>query len=137
MNKERLTKLREQLLSIPGGFDYSSFGYAKVDDTYSKYDLQYVKGHPCQTSACVAGWCMILNMPSEESDTYKDLYNADWFAGIYLELTYVEKRFLFYPDNHHASKLGFKNPEDRLVLTDYTLEDAIARIDHLLQMDSE
>jgi hypothetical protein len=134
MNKERLAKLREQLLNLPGKFAYYTMGEVMFTDEYipaykNRHALQCAREHQCKTSACVAGWCMILN----DEHTNGNLSNADNFAKDYLDLTYEEMRFLFYPNNQLSMALGFiKEREDKQTYYDYNLQDAIDRIDFLL-----
>jgi hypothetical protein len=112
MNLERAIKLREQLLNLPGKFAYEEFGKALTDRGF-EYDFETVKKHLCNTSACVAGWCVLLNPEITETN----LSYADSAAQKYLELDYASMRLLFFPDRN------------------YTLDDAIERLDHLINLE--
>ena len=133
MNKERLSKLREQLLSLPGKFDYGNYAYCEVkelDGYVEKHKSpNIIVKHQCQTAACVAGWCAILNVPEYSEDEYN--YSVIGHSRTYLELSYREYMFLFFPSDYESSKIGFVGREYES-MRHYTLEDAIERIDFLL-----
>ena len=138
MNLKRAIKLREQLLNLPGKFAYQSFGKVLVnnpnpDTTYDSYnyDFETVKKHLCTTSACVAGWCMLLNHEITETN----LSYADSAAQKYLELDYNAMRFLFFPDTYYAIMFKFKTKDDAYGYHRYTLDDAIERLDHLINLE--
>jgi hypothetical protein len=133
MNLQNAIKLREQLLSLPGKFDYGNYAYCSLKDLNGKIETFFcpsvIVKHPCETAACVAGWCAILNVPEFSENGYNS--STVEYSRNYLELSYREYQFLFFPSIYESNKIGFIG-RDYESMSSYTLEDAIERIDFLL-----
>lgn len=137
MNIPNAIKLREQLLSLPGKFDYGNFARCKITEDecdYKSTKLTVIKEHPCKTAACVAGWCSILNHPEILELIYTSAMD-DWSAR-YLELTRDEQQFLFYPSRYHSDVVGYTGVEHDLISM-YSLQDAIDRLNWLISKHSD
>jgi hypothetical protein len=127
MNLQNAIKLREQLLSLPGKFDYSSYAYLINAEGKRDRTISAVVSHPCETHACVAGWCALLNNPNVEELRYIS-YASGWSSN-FLELTPDERAFLFYPWEMNYIE-GYDGKDTGNL--DYDLDDAIARLDFLI-----
>jgi hypothetical protein len=128
MNRQRLIQLREQLQNLPGKFDYNSYAYLIDAEGERNRSIDLIISHPCETHACVAGWCMLLNNTDTGSVRYAS-FSSQWSAE-FLELTPDERLFLFYPWEANCVE-GFTGRIYSDVMN-YGLEDALDRIDHLL-----
>lgn len=137
MNRQRLIKLREQLQNLPGGFDYGTFGRREEEILNDVDFIKITQNHPCGTSACVAAWCVILNLPEKILSRDECMFDADDISKHYLGLTNDERDFLFFPgssfpDNDFLSDF----PDKKTCTREYSLQDALDRIDHLLNRPS-
>lgn len=137
MNIENALKLREQLLSLPGKFDYVNYAFCEgkeIEEKYKRYRdyrPEVIINHPCQTAACVAGWCALLNVPEfKDIDDPKESINL---SQEYLDLHDEEATFLFYPRGSSSKRMGFVGNEYDYI-SGYKLHDAIARLDHIIKL---
>ncbi len=138
MNILNAIKLRDQLLSLPGKFDYGNFALCRIQNEEGSYstsrNLTDIKTHPCGTSACVAGWCAIMNNPDITTMTFTVCMD-DWSAQ-YLELTRDEQQFLFYPCTVNSYEVGYEGKEYDTI-SEYNLQDAIDRLNWLISKHSD
>ena len=133
MNRQRLIQLREQLQNLPGEFDYGTFGKRDDRDMTDQQFISATQEHPCGTSACVAGWCVIINMPEKVLKGKISMFDADEESQIYLHLTDEESNFLFFPgDRVYGDDYLADYPQPSESMSDYSLQDALDRIDFLL-----
>jgi hypothetical protein len=132
MNLQNAIKLREQLLSLPGKFNYNSYMFTYDQEGEKTGDVEEIVHNKCGTSACVAGWCALLNNPEAEDMPYPS-YCSRWSAE-YLELTLAERMFLFYPWEYSGIKLGYVQPSGYRDTLSYDISDAIDRLNHLISM---
>jgi hypothetical protein len=138
MNIPNAIKLRDQLLSLPGKFDYGNYVYCLVSDRYGgtsrNREPEVIVKHTCDTAACVAGWCAVLNVPNFAKSKDHTLVVA--YAQDFLELTPKESAFLFYPNASYSYDVGYEGNE-YVMISEYTLEDAIDRLNYLINKHSD
>lgn len=118
MNKIKLQEVMTEIEKhekIPGlGFTYRTF-VAGALTFQGDYTLEE---RVCNSTACVAGTAVLMNLPKDEIIKTCRSVAFDWNskAGNILELDYIQSQFLFHTASHLANK-----------------DDAIARIKWLLE----
>lgn len=137
MNIPNAIKLRDQLLSLPGKFDYGKFANCKLTESSTDFGstrLATIQQHPCSTAACVAGWCSILNHPDILELGYTSV--MDGWSARYLGLTRDEQKFLFYPSSYNSEVVGYIGVEHDIISM-YSLQDAIDRLNWLISKHND
>lgn len=139
MNIPNAIKLRDQLSSLPGKFDYGNYVFCTVDDDgfgggRRCHDPKIIVEHKCDTAACVAGWCAVLNVPQFAKS--KDHTSVIDFAKGFLDLDSNECGFLFYPCHTYSIDVGYEGNEYDNI-SSYTIEDAIDRLNWLISKHND
>jgi hypothetical protein len=91
VNKENLNKLIGQLERLPE----------------EKFDMRiYINHHPCGTTACIAGWCALLNGGPADSPYYfaKNFLgiNEETARGLFINAGFERERF--WPGTRYAQQ---------------------------------
>lgn len=132
LNRKLLHQIRNEIANNPNHFAYeyyfsASSGPIRFSEVIKQLDDW--KKHACGTSACIAGWAVVLGANKNDNLRTRLYECAAHSAAIKLlgiqEDEYFVAQFLFYPwewDESHK----------REVRIDYSYHDAIARIDYLL-----
>ena len=127
MNTELLIQVRDQILAHPEHFDMASFFYRPdkfyvVGDDAQEVISDLRDGFLCDTSACIAGWTLVLAGTGMERD-----YATD--AAILLGLSQEEQSVLFY-DLHWPQRftVAIRNAEELAARAEIAAE----YIDHFI-----
>ena len=138
MNVELLKKVKQQILEEPNRLsmhieitqDEEEF-YDVLDGyTKEKVDEPNVALHPpCGTTACIAGWAVILSHPElKPKDVWRN-YTISSEAAWLLEITYPQMSKLYYTYNWPVQfREAFKTTDIKK-----RAEVAAARIDHFIE----
>lgn len=90
-NKELLLRVRDEILAHPEHFDMAWWAYhPKVDgiETFEELDGEIasdLQAHACGTSACIAGWTVLLSETGLES-------NEDYLEVAAIEALGIDSR---------------------------------------------